>query len=117
MTTCVICGKEVEKMPFEDVCSMECYTEKFWLEKEEGYLNGVPYIIIDGTMYKDAGYKNPISLVGYEDKTLLRSLGHGGAEYNIKMNDGTEIFTNNLWYIGDVPENHKEILKDNAVFL
>lgn len=108
MVTCVICGKEAEKMPFEDVCSMECFTEKFWREKEEGYLNGVPYIIVDGNIYKDGGRKNPKGSC---------ELGFSGAEFNIRMNDGTEFSTNNLWHNGKIPENHREILKDNAIFI
>lgn len=113
MFTCCICGKIFENTkyyePFNDVCSSKCFLEKFWKMREEQYLNGEQFIIIDGCLYSDGGYvKNP------KDTSLL---GFAGREFNIVMNDGTEIFTNNLWYGGDVPENHKNILCDNAKFI
>ena len=109
---CSICGKEFEKLhyntPFNDVCSSECFEEKLWRMREEGYLKGEPYIIINGNLYTDGGYK----------KNVKSSwLGYSGREFNIKMDDGTEIFTNNLWHGGNIPENHREILCDNAVFV
>ena len=108
---CSICGKEFEKLnycePFHDVCSSECFHESLWRMREEEYLKGKKYIIVDSNLYTDGGYKK---------NTKSSWLGHGGREFNIKMNDGTEIFTNNLWHGGQIPENHREILCDNAVF-
>ena len=113
MKICSICGKEFEKSnwykPFDDVCSSECFNEKFWLTKEQDYLNGISFIIVDGQLFKDAGYK--------ENPKNGDVLGFDGREFKIKMNDGTEIFTNNLWFGGKIPENHRKILKDNAVFV
>lgn len=113
MIVCSICGKEFEEpryyKPFEDVCSSECFGEKLWRVREEEYLSGKPFIIINGCLYTDGGYvKNPSN---------TSFLGFAGRKFNIKMNDGTEIFTNNLWSGGDIPENHREILCDNAVFV
>jgi hypothetical protein len=45
------------------------------------------------------------------------SLGHGGAEFRIRFNDGREIVTHNLWAQGSVPARFRERLPDNAVFL
>lgn len=109
---CSICGKEFDKshynIPFGDVCDSECFNEKLWRMTEEDYLNGHQYIIINGNLYSDGGYKK-------NERSSF--LGYGGREFNIKMNDGTEIFTNNLWHGGNIPENHREILCDNAVFV
>ena len=110
---CCICGKEFEKpgygKPFDSVCGSECFGEKLWRIREQEYLDGKPFIIINGCLYTDGGYvKNPSN---------PSWLGHSGREFNIKMHNGTEIFTNNLWCGGDVPENHRESLCDNAVFV
>lgn len=109
---CSICGKEFEKShyykPFDDVCGSEYFIEKLWRMREEDYLNGKPYIIVNGNLYNDGGYKK-------NEKSCY--LGHSGRVFNIKMNDGTEIFTNNLWHCGKIPENHREILSNNAVFV
>lgn len=112
MIICSICGKEFDKPhywePFDDVCGSDCFGEKFWRMREQEYLNGKPFIIINGSLYSDGGYKKTSN---------TSSLGFGGREFNIRMNDGTEIFTNNLCHGGDIPENHREILCDNAVFV
>ena len=87
----------------------ECFCEKLWRLREQEYLDGASFIIVDGCLYTDAGYKkNPIN---------TSFLGHSGREFNIRMNDGTEIFTNNLWCGGSIPDNHRNILCDNAVFV
>lgn len=109
---CSICGKEFDKShyyePFNDVCGSDCFGEKLWIMREKDYLNGKSYIIINGNLYSDGGYKK-------NEKSSY--LGHGGREFNIKMKDGNVIFTNNLWHGGEIPENHREILCDNAIFV
>ncbi|MBI9031195.1 hypothetical protein JEZ13_04180 [bacterium] len=63
-------------------------------------------IIVDGTVYTvcpdvDGGFK-----------------GFGGAEFKIKMNDGREIVTRNMWCGGNITLDHwRDLLPDNAVFL
>ncbi len=108
---CSICGKEFDKPRYShpfDVCSSDCFHEKLWGIREEEYLKGKNFIIIDGNLYTDGGYKN---------NAKSSWLGHSGREFNIKMDDGTKIFTNNLWHGGQIPENHRKILYDNAVFV
>lgn len=109
---CSICGKEFKKpsycRPYDDVCGSNCFVEKLWRMREEDYLNGKQYIIVNGNLYTDGGYKK-------NEKSSY--LGHSGRRFNIKMNNGTEIFTNNLWHGGEIPENHRNILRDNAVFI
>lgn len=108
---CSICGKEFDKpcfnKPYDDVC-WNCFGEKLWRIREQEYLNGEAFIISNGWLYTDEGYKT---------NTNPSYLGHSGRIFNIRMNDGTEICTNNLWCGGEIPEKHREILCDNAVFI
>ena len=112
MIKCSICGKEFDKphydRPYNDVCGSDCFAEKLWRIREDKYLKGAPFIIIDGNMYTDGGYR----------KNATHSfLGFSGREFKIRMNNGNEIVTNNLWHGGDIPENHRSILSDNAKFV
>lgn len=43
--------------------------------------------------------------------------GFGGAEFNIRFNDGRFLTTHNLWCQGEIPEVFKDRLPDNAVFV
>ena len=95
--------------PHDDICSSQCFHERFWLEHKEAYLNGKPYIIIDGHLYLDDGnVKNPRD---------TRMLGHSGRVFHIRMYDSREIETNNLWYIGEIPESYRNVLANNAEFV
>lgn len=109
---CEVCGKKFDKVkwhkPFNLCCSSECFSRKLWDIRAEKYKQD-PFIIIDGCAYSDAGYvKHP---------KPYQFLGFDGREFNIRMNDGTEIFTNNLWFGGNIPESHRALLPDNAVFV
>lgn len=109
---CSICGKELDRIgyhaPFNDVCSSECFGEKLWRMREEDHKKS-PFIIVDGVMYSDAGnVENP------KDKWPL---GHGGRVFKIQKDDGTVFSTNNLWCGGGIPENHREVMRDNAKFI
>lgn len=104
---CIVCGKEIEKSCYSNaaLCSSECYCYNFWqeiiAEKEE-------HIIINGQCYYDDGeVKNP-------DRHLF--LGHSGRRFWIRFFDGRTITTNNLWSQGDIPEEFREELPDNAEF-
>lgn len=101
---CVICGKEIKESLYANkiLCSSECFDEDFWndiLDKDA--------IIVNGECYHDAGYVH--------DMCDKKWLGHGGRLFNIEMNDGRVIKTNNLWYNGEVPINRN--VKDNAKFI
>lgn len=45
--------------------------------------------------------------------------GHGfaGAEFIIRFHDGRVVRTDNLWSYGPIPEEYRESLPDNAVFV
>lgn len=106
---CPVCGKEwigaYHFLDECDVCSCKCYKEKYWkiIEDEQD-----EHIIINGVCYYDKGYSN---------SKKLWTLGYSGRPFRIRMNTGKEILTNNLWLNGTVPENHRDKLKDNAVFV
>ena len=107
---CTICGKEIEKSSYsnEVLCSSECFRIDFWNEKVEDVNNELEehkFAIIDGTVY----------YIGNEnDSKFFR--GFGGRKFIIEFNDGTEITTTNLWCNGDVPEDYKGKLPNNAKF-
>lgn len=42
--------------------------------------------------------------------------GFGGALFSIKFHDGREVDCRNLWMQGDIPEEWRDRLPDNAVF-
>lgn len=43
--------------------------------------------------------------------------GHGGTRFTIRFHDGREVATRNLWSQGDIPEEWRAELPDNAVFM
>jgi hypothetical protein len=44
-------------------------------------------------------------------------VGHGGAEFTVRFNDGREVVTRNLWAQGKVPQWFRDRLPDTAVFV
>ncbi len=80
-----------------------CFSCNFW-EEEAEQLPG-KYIIINHTLYSDAGHQpnaNP------------SFLGFAGHLWHIQMNDGRTIVTNNLWTAGRMPHEYWERFPDNA---
>ena len=71
----------------------------FWTEKLS--MNGIR---INGTHYMPSNDTGPFK-------------GYGGHDFKIQMNSGEVIHTSNLWCQGDIPENFRERLPDNASFL
>lgn len=64
-------------------------------------------IIANHTCYSNPGRRNPNE--GF--------LGFGGAEWKIRMDDGTLVETNNLWHNGEIPKRFWERMPDNAMIL
>lgn len=103
------------------------FTRRFWDQKVEWANNNdhtLPdlkkgersrqVVRIDGQHY----------VVGHEptqqelkDNRQFGGLGHGGHEFKIRLNDGTEITTRNLWAQGKIPEEYRPLLPDNAEFI
>lgn len=46
--------------------------------------------------------------------------GHGGREFDVEFIDGPlkgqRVKYNNVWHVGDIPEDYADVLPDNAVF-
>lgn len=112
MCTCRICGNKFEGRSwgsYPDICSSsDCFDKALWLDRQEQHQKKL-FIIINGTMYSDGG--------NVENPNRYQMLGYGGSRFNIKMNDGTEISTNNLWCGGEIPEENREVMSDNAIFI
>ena len=51
-------------------------------------------------------------------KLLVKTIrGFSGRKHVIKFFDGREIVSTNLWYNGEIPESHRELLPNNAEFI
>lgn len=100
---CKICGTEMEKSQYhgDPICSSKCFHENFWNETLDDEA-----IIIDGVCYHDGGNRPGV------DSFLL---GFSGRVFTIRMDDGREFTTNNLWHNGEVPKDRE--VSDNAVFI
>jgi hypothetical protein len=110
MPACVECGdtvglaEEWRSDAAEIIAAGMCSTCFFWhqlLAADDG-------IVIRGRHYKDGGRRRGAP---------SHCLGFGGTEYRIRMHDGREISSNNLWTQGDIPEHFRDRLQDNAEFL
>lgn len=102
---CIICGKEIEESAYSNkvLCSSECFHKNFWNEiVDEKDL----HTIIDGVSYY---------ICKENDKSYFR--GHGGQKFVIKKNTGEVVATTNLWCQGDIPNEYRELLPDNAEFV
>ena len=104
---CEICGKEIEKSYYSDnvLCSTECFKKHYWLEFVEKK-NDKDMVRCNGTHY----------VIGDENsKSCFR--GFDGRRFKICFFDGRVIETTNLWCQGDIPEEFRKELKDNAVVI
>lgn len=101
---CSICGKECEKFEYTyDICSIKCFGKWFWAKTLDDEA-----IIISGRCYHDCGRV---------DKNYRGFVGFGGHEWNIQLNNGSIISTNNLWHQGTIPEEYRTEHPDNAKFI
>lgn len=104
---CIICGKEIEKSSYSHkvLCSSECFDIDYWNDQVKDK-NDPRIVRINGEQYY------------IENENLKSSFrGFGGRKYKIRLFSGIEITTTNLWYNGEIPESHKELLPDNAEFI
>lgn len=109
---CEICGKEFVKArysgDYKTLCSSECFMERFWIDKVKAIkLQPNRFPIINGNLY----------FIDKEHNAESSFRGFGGREFKIRFLIGKQITTTNLWDNGKVPDNHKEQLPDNAIFV
>lgn len=117
---CPVCGKRAPRQYVGGECSHECFHKSFWGKYVDLAKNGdIEYahhfvitsiaVRIDGEHY----------IIDDEQRKGLR--GFGGRTFYIKFLNGTlegQVYkTTNLWYQGDIPEEYKDILSDNAMFV
>jgi hypothetical protein len=104
---CIICGKEMERSSYlnADLCSSVCYTKHYWLEKIQNK-NSLRQVIVNNVMY----------YIGDENSNSTFR-GFDGALWLIKFNDGRKIRTTNLWHNGEIPEDYRSELPNNASFV
>lgn len=99
---CEVCGKEIEKSKYTNklLCSDKCFTTNFWNDiathKDE-------YLIIKGSSYYVA-----------DENATGPFRGFGGRLSKIKKYSGEIITTTNLWTQGNIPEEFREKIPDNA---
>jgi hypothetical protein len=116
----------------EQVMEYVNFRRAFWDEYLKAHINGDMTLPDPKSVrsVKDRGGRLCVRVdghhyvVGHEpSKQELESnrqyggLGHGGREFKIRMHDGREIVTRNLWGQGKIPLEYREVLPDNAVFI
>ena len=106
ISTCEFCGISYKKNPTSNNYAVNyCFDCWFWLKKTcLKPADEARKAIIDGKHYMIGGE-------GY----LFR--GNGGREFHILFHDGREVRTMNLWEQGEIPEEFRSLLPDNAKFV
>lgn len=106
MKRCEFCGKTYKTDRMADAYMGDnCFDCSFWLKKLHlGPEDKIRQTIIGGQHYM-------LGKGGYLFK------GHGGRKFHILFYDGREVKTTNLWEQGEIPEEFRELLPDNATFI
>ena len=107
--TCRCCGKTyIKNFDPEVYLEGNCFECSFWLERVRwGEENDRTQVIVNGHHYT----------IGIDDSNDFGPKGFGGRQFVVQFFDGRLISTNNLWSQGTIPNQFREILPDNAVFL
>jgi len=100
---------EEQAKALDEIAKIKEFDAYFWAEKVEWLNNGDIY---DGC--KVARINGEHYTIGSETSGMK---GMGGRKYRIKFNNGEVVETTNLWHQGDIPEQLKDILVDNAEFV
>jgi hypothetical protein len=104
---CRICGKSESANYLRNKRMVDeslCFSCNFWDEYSQPAMLSRS-IRVAGSHYMDCGEAHP------------RDRGCSGREFNIQMNDGRTIKTNNLWHQGTIPDRFKSQIPDNAVIV
>lgn len=107
---CFVCGKNYPQ--YGDFCK-KCLWHKTWLETIH-HAWDPNQVRIQSHLYVIQP-EPPPTPPGRVPATGGR--GFGGATFRIRFADGRVVTTNNLWSVGDIPEEYQEALPDNAHFL
>lgn len=113
MTTnmnCAKCGKEESNKhmgPVAEIMKIRglCFRCAFWSEKVDN--RDLPEVArIGGGHYTVAPEGGPSHRRGF-----------GGERFTIRFFDGREVTTTNLWHQGEIPDDFRAELPDNAEFV
>ena len=104
---CMECGENFIKDLMEEAyVGNRCFDCSFWQEKLSLKESGDPrQVIVDGEHY----------MAMEDDGGPMK--GFGGADFSIEYFDGRRIECNNLWHQGEIPEQFRDRLPDNAKFI
>lgn len=113
VTTCSICGTTEAVDPGEFIkCNhrsiMEerkcCYYCAFWINHLDLYKDDPKWLVIDGASWVVHPY------VPASERKSSFFIGCGGKEMKAITEDGREIFSNNWWHQGDIPERFLKLI-------
>lgn len=104
---CVICGKEIERSSYSNdtLCSSECFTKHYWLERVNRK-DVKTQVVVNHNVYQIADENSSSSFRGFD-----------GRPFYIEFFDGRKVRTTNLWSNGEIPDEFKDKLPDNAKFI
>lgn len=100
----VVLFNELDEQSQEDV---------FWTHKSPFDFMGLPQDVEEGKRVVVGGVHYTIGDTEYPK----RGGGYGGAEFEIRFNDGRVVKTRDLWHQGTIPERHRHLYPDNAIFV
>jgi hypothetical protein len=108
---CVECGDALNADYMEErkrkiLDTHTCFECLFWLEYVASQSDPT-HAIVSGNHY----------VIKRDGDHWAGFIGHGGAEFDIRFNDGREVVSHNLWAQGSVPERFRGRLPNNAVFV
>ena len=93
----------------EHMRNTHCYTDYYWEMQHRNDLNpreGATPLVVNGEHYIVHPYvpnpRNP------------KILGMGGHELSFRLQDGTILKSNDVWYQGPIPEHWRSRFPDNA---
>jgi len=107
---CSVCDEDVVLMYVSEVNDVltlkkQCFYCNFWLNIIHAKKhNPQMYKVYKGVCYRD--FKDESYTDGFQ--------GFGGRTFSIKMKDGTELTTDNLWCQGRIPARFRDQLPDNV---
>jgi len=84
---------------------MDDFHKEYWNDIVKNYNNGDEIVV------------NKIAFFVDDEKQIGTYRGYDGRRFKIRFKDGTEKETTNLWYNGEVPDEYKDVLVDNAEFI
>jgi hypothetical protein len=104
---CEFCGSEYSRTCEDDAyIGNNCFDCSFWLKKinlpEE---DEARLVIVDGQHYR----------LGLNNSAPFR--GFGGRKFTVLFHDGRIVETSCLWHQGEIPEEFRKWLPDNAIFV